>query len=166
MPSDSVIAAVIAKYKALTAANFPNITLPPIWLDEAPQEDLIGNQLRPPYTIIKDDGGKPKWTFGTLPGDPGQNAIIAGEFALEVYYVSLADCDTAMNAILWNGALPNLRLGLAFCTLSLNSPLKSMSVVPTSDQRKYAGFLDYLGNRVHFARQEFRTQVALAGQGY
>lgn len=166
MASGSIISAVEAFIPTLTAANFPNSIIPPIWLDEAPQEGPTGSQLRAPYLIIKDDGGKPKWTFGTNGGTPGQNAISEGRFTLEAYYLSLADCDQAMNAILWNGATPNDRLGLAFATLALESPYKCLAIKPELDQRRYSGFQDLNGKRVHMARQDFSTQVAIGGSGY
>jgi hypothetical protein len=163
-----VIAAIVAKYETLTATLFPgglSTSRPPIWLDEAPQEGATGSQQRVPYTIIEDLGGTSKWTFGTDSGTPGQNAILNGAFALEVYYVSLGDCDTAMGAILWNGLKPNARNGLAFATLTLTTPYQWMSAVPTTDQHSYAGF-DYLDQRVHKLRQKFKTQVALVGEGF
>ncbi len=51
MASGSVIGAVIAKYTALNAANFPDGSKPDIWLDEAPQEEGSGAQQRVPYVL-------------------------------------------------------------------------------------------------------------------
>ena len=165
MASGTVIAAVIAKYGTLSAANFPDASRPSIWLDEAPQQDGAGAQLKTPYTIIRDESNDPEWTFGTN-GTPGQNALLDEGFRLEVYYTSLANCNAAMAAILWNGAIPNARAGLAFATLTLDSPLKGLSVVPTKSRSEYAGFLDYQGKRVYKVWQQFKAPTALAGEGY
>lgn len=170
MPYGSVIANVIAKYGTLTASNFPDSSRPDIWLDEAPQEDGSGAQEKVPYAIIEDHGGDPKWTF---PGGTqnGQNAIVTGGFTISVWYPStelrdgLGDADQAIAAILWNGAVPAANSGIAFMTLDLASPLKGMSVVPSKDQRKYAGF-SFQGKPVYTVRQEFKTQVALGAAGY
>lgn len=162
MASGSVIAAVMTKYGTLSAANFPNSTLPPIWLDEAPQEGTTGAQQRPPYVIIRDGGGEDQW-------DTEVNAVTPGTFTLEVYYSgtnALANCDTAMNAILWNGANPNLVQGIGFMTLDLTPPLYGLAyaVLPTTDQHSYAG-IDYAGQRTYKLAHDFRATYQTRGTG-
>lgn len=166
MAAGSIIAGCIDVYNNLTAANFPGATRPPIWLDEAPQETSAGAQQRLPYVIIEDRGGVPKWTFtSSVATTYGQNAIVTDDFTITAYATSLADCNTIMDAILWNGSLPNSRAGLAFAVLSLNSPLKGLTVIPEQQQANYAGF-NYQGQRAYKLRQDFRAEASLSGTGY
>lgn len=151
MASGSVIAAVVAKYETLTAANFPGASRPSIWLDEAPQEDGSGGQLRPPWVIVRDGGGVPRW-------DTGQNARVVSKFTLEVYANTLADADTIMAAILWNGSAPSVKAGLAFATLILAAPsyAEASAVYPRGDRRSLAG-LDFQAARMHKVAQDFEA---------
>lgn len=161
MPADSVIKAVENLIAGLTAANFPALAVPPVWLDEAPQQGTTGSQQHPPYIIISDaNATDPGWDLET-------NAVTPGQFTLTAYSRSLGDADAIMKAVLWNGVAPNLRAGLAFATLSLNPPLYAMSgaVTPTKNRSKYAGFLDYEGKRVHQVEQDFEYEVQLRGTG-
>lgn len=160
MVADSVIKAVENLIAGLNPVNFPGGVLPPVFFDEAPQEGATGAQQRPPYVIISDKGSTSQWDMET-------NAIdIPSSFSLEVYAVSLGDCDLIMKAIMWNGANPNQRLGLAFATLDLNPPLYAMpgGVIPTTDQHNYAG-LNYQAKRVHKYVQNFQVQSYLRGTG-
>lgn len=172
MSYPSITAAVIAKYGTLTAANFPDASRPAIWLDEAPQQAGGANtQQRVPYVIIEDLGDTAQWTFSDSLSIPGQNAVVKGAFALTVYYQSddsvsgLTKCGTAMNAILWNGAVPDSRAGVAFMVPDLTSPLKGISVIPTKSQQHYVG-ASFQNKPVYSLRQEFKTMSAVGGQGF
>ena len=166
MAAGSIIAGVIDFYNTLTAANFPSATRPAIWLDEAPQQTAAGAQQRLPYVIIQDNGGLPKWTFtSSVATTYGQNAIVEADFSITAYAETLANCDTIMASILGNGSTPNARAGLAFAILSLNSPLKGMTIVPGFSQANYAGF-NYQGKRAYKLRQDFSAQASLSGTGY
>lgn len=169
MSYGSVIAAVMAKYDTLTPTLFPDHVLPPIYLDEAPQEGTTAQQLRPPYVILVDESGKPEWTFKQGAASVGQDGILDESFSLEVFYSgqtnALANCDAAVNAILWNGAVPNSRAGLAFCQLDLASPLRSMMVIPGKSLSKYQG-LDYRGAPAYSVKQWFKAPTQLVGAGY
>jgi hypothetical protein len=160
MPADSVIKAVENLIAGLTAANFPALSVPPVWLDQAPLQGATGSQQHPPYIIIVDKGGKPAW-------DTETNAVISGAFTISAYSRTLGDADLMMKAVLWNGAIPSLRLGLAFANISINPPLYTMggAMTPTTDKHGYAGFQDYEGKRVHFASQDFEYQLTLRGTG-
>ena len=166
MPYTTDVAAIIAKYDTLTAANFPNATRPPLWLDEAPAEGTTGATQRIPYAIIDDDGTEYEWTFGTtgMPASPGENAILRGRVTITVYYDSLANASQAMDAILWNGSLPNARAGIAFMTMDLSSPYRSMTVKPEKSENKYAGF-SYQAKPVYRVSTTFRTLIGLYGAG-
>lgn len=161
----------MAKYLTLTATNFPDDVRPPIWLDDAPQQTNPANQQRLPYTIIEDGGDKPEWTFVNGAAVTGQDGILTGDITITVYYASSATRsgisygDEAMAAILWNGGVPNSRLGIAFMTMDLATPLRSMAVIPGSGQRKYAGF-SYEGKPVYTVSQKFKTKIELVGAGY
>ena len=52
----SVVSAAVAKFNALTAANFPSSARPPIYLDEAPLKDSAGADERPGYAVLTDEG--------------------------------------------------------------------------------------------------------------
>lgn len=162
----SYIRAAQAVYDGLTAANFPGGSLPPgPYLDEAPVTGSGGDRLPPPYVVIRDLGSEAQWTFTSRsPAGPGQNALVVGGFVLEAYALTLGDCDSIMAAVLWNGQAPNSRAGLAFAALSLTAPLRGLSVVPTKDQRAYAGY-DRAGARVHVAKQWFKVTTSISGDG-
>ena len=163
MPYQSIIGAVVAKYGTLTAANFPNATRPPIWLDEAPQEGPTAAQQRLPYVIIKDGGGTDQW-------DMEVNAVTPGTISLEIYYADgsdpLGDCDAALKAILWNGLNPNQVAGIAFMTPDLAAPQYGMarSVMPTRSKREYAG-VNLEDKRVYKVTQEFDVISNTRGTG-
>lgn len=157
MAADSYIKAVEDLIAGLTPTLFPGNVVPPIWFDEAPQQTGAGAQQHTPYIILRDGGGTAQW-------DEAVNAYTPSTFTLEVYDRSLGVCDSIMKAILWNGQNPNLKLGLAFATLSLNAPLYSIVVMPTTDQHSYAG-VDYQGQRVHKYAQSFDVTVGLRGTG-
>lgn len=168
MPYGSVLAAIMAKYESLNAANFAGGVIPPIYLDEVPQENGAASQLRTPYVILVDESGDPEWTFVNGPQTTGQDAILDEGFSLEVFYAGtnpLANCDAAINAILWNGAVPNTRAGLAFCTLDLASPLRSMSVIPKKSLSRWQG-LDYQERPTYSVKQWFKAPTQLVGAGY
>jgi len=169
VPYGSVIAAVMAKYAGLNASLFADGVIPPIYLDEAPQEGGAAAQLRPPYTILVDESGDPEWTFVNGPQTTGQDGILDEGFSIEVYYSgasnALANCDAAIAAILWNGSVPNSRAGLAFCTLDLSSPLRSMSVIPKKSRSKWQG-LDYRELPTYSVKQWFKAPTQLVGAGY
>lgn len=151
----SPISAVLSLYDSLTAANFPSGSRPSIYLDEAPLYD--GGQTRVPFVILRDDGQTPTWSFEA-------DGVYAGGFTLSVYYRTLADCDTALNAILWNGSNPNVKAGLAFATLTITAPTYHQRVMPGKIQRAFAG-LDYQGQRVHRATCEFDLMYTIRGTG-
>lgn len=165
MAESSVLAAVMAKYGTLSAAGFPGSEVPSIWLDEAPQEGSTGSQLKPPYVIIRDGGGRDEWDFET-------NAITPGSFSLDVYYADdgtssgVTLCDQAMAAIFWNNVAPNLRSGIAFMTCDLVAPLYGMdgAVIPTTDQHSYAG-LNFQGKRVYKYTHDFDVTYQTRGTG-
>ena len=169
MPSTGYITAVQAAYDALTGSNFPGGSRwPGPYLDEAPTTDGAGSQVRPPYVVLRDLGATPEWTFTANAGSgtPGQHALVVAEFVIEAHALTLGDCDTAMAAILWNGAVPNNRAGVAFATFTLTTPLKGVSgPVPGKSQRGYAGKTDRTGARVHYAKQWFKVKTAISGDG-
>lgn len=169
-PYSSYITAVQGTYAGLSAANFPGGELPPgPYLDEAPTMGgpNARDRISPPYVLLIDGGGDPKWTFGTANGQsPGQNAITHGSFTLEAYAFELGDADQIMAAILWNGQVPNNRAGLAFTTFQLISPEKGIAGYPIPERaiRKQAGF-QYNNQLVHLVRQNFILKTAISGDG-
>lgn len=163
MAADSAIKAIINKYLTLDATAFPGGVRPPgLYLDEAPQSfQTPGVSSTPPYVIIVDGGEEPftdgsnePWAIGTV------KTALQGSFTLRIYYKDLGQADACLKAILFNGQDPELKAGLAFCTLDVNLPLVSMpyNCIPRRSFRKYAGFaID--NERVHMVVQEFERRL-------
>jgi hypothetical protein len=150
----SVIAAVLTKFNALTAANFPGSARPPIYLDAAPLTDSAGAQERAGdgYVVLRDLGTEPQLEFE-------RTTLEVGEFDLEVYYRSLADVDTAVAAIKRNGGAVGAGSGFDYGTLSdLVSPRSTHEVRRVREQREFAG-LDQTGARVHRCVLRYRVTV-------
>lgn len=152
MATTSVISAVITKYNALTAANFPSSTVPPIYLDQAPLTDSAGAQERPPYVILRDNGQVPTGEFE-------RTTFEACDFVMEVYYESLADVDSAVLAIKRNGGAVGSGSGFDFGTLSdLTSPRSTHEIRRTRERRALAA-QDLTGKRIHVCYLEYRVVV-------
>jgi hypothetical protein len=170
MPSySSYITAAQAKYAGLTPASFPGGAIPPgLFLDEAPVMANSTDRIDPPYVLIFDEGDDPQWTFtgDAGKGTPGQNALVVGSFRIEAYSVDLGVADGIIDAVLWNGQVPNNRAGLAFTTFSLVSPQKGMagSPMPKKSQRNYAGFMRN-NKRVYVSKQWFKLMSQISGDG-
>lgn len=98
----SVIAGVIAKYKSLT---FPVADQGRIWFDEKPNTNSTPTPIVPPYAVIKDKGTKFVYTFEYVP-------IETTKFDLELYANSLADVDTMIDVVRFNGGTPQGIAGL------------------------------------------------------
>lgn len=152
MATGSVIAAVMSKFDALTAANFPGASRPSIYLDEAPQVD--GTQVRPPYVVLRDRGTTP------AEADFERHTLEVTEFTLEIYYAALADCDTAAQAVKLNGGTRAQAQGFDYGTLSDLSLLSrsTHSVVRTAERRRFAG-VSLSGARTHAVELDYRVTV-------
>lgn len=165
MAANSTIKAIIDLYNTLDPSSFPNGVRPPLFFDEVPSAADGATPVQLPYIVFHDNGQMPSWTFKSRPSPTsGQNGILNGDVTLEIYALDLGDCDDILTGLLWNGQVPNNRAGLGFGTLVLNSPQKSMSVVPGRVSREFAGF--YVENsRAHKITQTLKTQVAISGDG-
>jgi hypothetical protein len=156
MPTQSIIAASITKFAALTAANFPNATLPVLYFDEAPVVNTLGVQVQPTtagYCVLKDEGQD----VLSLGFERQTNEVEA--FVIEVYYPSLGDVDTAVLAIKRNGGTATQGLGFDFGTLSdLASPRGTFEIVRKREQRAFAG-MGKTGVPVHVCRISYRVVV-------
>lgn len=163
MPADSAIKAIQNKYLTLDPAAFPGGVRPPgPFLDEAPQSfQTPGVTSEPPYVILVDGGESPTTDGSSEPWATGLvKTALEGTFTLKVYYKDLGQADACMKAILFNGQAPELKQGLAFCTLDVNPPLVSMpyNCIPGRSFRKYAGFA-INNERVHMVVQEFERRL-------
>lgn len=153
MPTTSITQAVITKYEALTAANFPSSTVCRIDFGESPQLSA-GLQLRPPYVVLQDAAREVK------PLDFERNTLVTTKFAFEVYAATLADVDSIVSAIRLNGGTVGQGLGFDYGTLSdLSSPKSTHQILPTAEPRQLAPRLDKDGQRIHGARLEYRVTV-------
>lgn len=153
MASNSLIAGVQELYDTLTAANFPGSTRPSIYFDQGPQYD--GQQVRPPYVIIRDGGISSNHTFESDP-------IEGGDITLYVYADTLAHVDQIVKAIRWNGQTPRTRAGFDFGTVSLNSPLSFFHLVHKNEQRSIAG-IGVNGQRTHMATVVYEAAQTVLG---
>ncbi len=157
MPSDSVIAAVLALYDTLTPALFPGSVLPPIYFDQGPAYD--GVQVYPPYVVLIDRSGTPQYTDEF-------DAIEYGAFTVEVYGNSLAQCDAITKAIQWNGGTPAAAAGFDFTKLSLNPPLYGMAsgVIRGQSQAKVSG-IGKENQRVYLRTTDYTTKANVRSGG-
>lgn len=156
MATQSIIAACITKFAALTATNFPNYTLPTLYFDEAPVVTAAGAQLvvtSTGYCVLKDNGQD------VLPLGFERQTNEVCNFDIEVYYPSLGDVDTAVLAIKRNGGTAAAGNGFDFGTLSdLASPRGTFEIVRVREQRGNGG-LGKTGVPVHFCRISYRVVV-------
>lgn len=152
MATTSIIAAVITKYEALTAAGFPGAARPRIDFGKAPQ--LVGGlPLRPPYVVLRDLGA-PRTVL-----DFERNSLATPRFAFEVRANTLADVDAIVTAVRLNGGTVGQGLGFDFGTLSdLASPKSTHQILPAAEPRTLEP-LDKDGVRVHGARLEYAVSV-------
>lgn len=149
MGAKSAIVAVENFYNTLDPTNFPNGTLPPIFLDDAPEETTPSTteagEVRTPYVILKDGGEDPEWFSGTAKG------VFHSTMTMEIWYDRLSDADDAWYAILWNGQPPISKLGLAFAELVWDSPYVSgpVAIFPDMVFRRYGG-MNKDNQRTHY----------------
>ena len=134
MPTLSVIAASIARYRSLTPPALSTGTaLPPIFFDDAPVTDGSGNQIYPPYVVLKDNGLTP--TF-----DMAFRSYEETPIEFEVHADLLADVDLIVEAMKYNGAAIYAQQGFDFGTLpDLAVNWDNIRLVRTFERRYQAG---------------------------
>lgn len=153
MPTTNVTAAVISRYEALTASNFPSSTRPRIDFGDAAQV-ASGTQIRPPYVVLRDEGRDVKVL------DFERNNLTTVKFAFEVYAASLDDVNTTVAAIRWNGGTVGAGSGFDHGTLSdLTSPKSTHQILPTAAPELLTERLDKDGVRVHGAVLRYAVAV-------
>lgn len=152
MATTSITSAVISKYEALTAANFPSSSRPRIDFAQSPQATATA-QTRVPFVVLQDLGRT------VVPADFERNNFVTAQFAFDVWAATLADVDTTVTAIRLNGGTVGAGSGFDYGTLSdLTSPKSTHQILPTAEPR-YLGGHDYNGQRVHGARLEYKVTV-------
>ena len=143
----------MSKYEALTAANFPSAAVPRIDFGGVVQV-AASVQLRPPYVRLLDAGRTVK------PLDFERNNLVETRFVFEVIAASLADVDTIVNCIRWNGGTVGQGLGFDYGTLTdLTTPKATHQILPASEPRYLDPRTDVDGNRVHGCRLEYKVAV-------
>ena len=156
MPTQSIIDAVLTKFDALTAANFPNSTRPTIYFDRAPLVKSDGSQLHVTsegYVVLKDQGQRVV-SFGF---ERQTNEVAS--FVFEVYYPDLGDVDTAVLAIKRNGGTAAQGNGFDFGTLSdLASPRGTFETIREEEIRSQEP-MGRNGALVHVCRMTYRVAV-------
>lgn len=156
MATQSIIAAALAKFAGLTAANFPGQVRAPVAFDEMPRKDATGAALDPEtgYVVLKDMGQKP-----TLLGFERQTQEVA-EFVFEVFYPALGDCDAAVLAIKRNGGTSDDALGFDFGTLdALTAPRTPMVCLRTLEKRSKEQGYGATGKLIHCCRLHYSVAV-------
>lgn len=145
----TLVPSVIDKYELLTAANFPSSTRPPIYLDEAPQVTAAGAQLRPPYVVASvDSSAEVELCFES-------DGVETTRVTFEVYATSVADLDTTIAAIRFNGSsvataagfdagsLPSLTDGVLLSMLIDRTPTRHHDGTDRDGKNVYRGELAY-----------------------
>lgn len=151
----SVVSAVIDKFNALTAANFPGASRPPIYLDDAPPTDGSGDQKRVPYAVLTDGGVTPGLVFDSGP------ITESGSFTLTLYYggaTPLAHADAAAEAVKYNGGTLQARAGFDLGSLTLPAGYTKLALIRTGERRFYAG-VGRAGERVHAVELTYSHEV-------
>lgn len=141
-----LLASIMAKYDALTASNFPNSTIPPIFHDIAPQ--VVSGQLVPPYVVVGLDSGPADLTFES-------DLTEENRLSFEVYYTNEGDLNQAIRAIRFNGqtlsnnagfdngTLPQLTQGILISMLLTGAPSTYWDNIDKNDKYIYRGELSY-----------------------
>lgn len=161
MRTQSVIAAVQAKVAGLAVANFPGGVRPAVYFEEAPPVTTTGAQLHVDatgYVVVRHrDTRSRSYSFD---GSTREDT----DLELEVFYPSLGDCRTAVNALRFNGGVPTNRYGLDYGTLpALDRNLRLLAVRPTGD-RPGREQLGRTGQPVHSWTLSYRIEIVrLAG---
>ncbi len=151
----SILSAVLSKYDALDATQFPGGVRPPIYLELAP--DVVdGLQIRPPYIVVNIGPGEELLTFES-------DEIETSQLTMIPYDISVGSIDTTLNAIRFNGRPASENAGFDNGTLPdlTGGTLLSMLLTRTPGGRSYSG-MSRTGERVHMGRIEYTIQVQLS----
>lgn len=153
---DSVIKAVMVKYRSLDPTVFPGGVIPGIYLDAAIDSET-NTEVRVPYVIIRDDSEIPTWSAAT------SDASFTGGFTLEIWYEKLEDADSCLKAVLWNGVDPLLKQGLALSNVDdlLTRPLlmPPIGLWPGKAVRNLFQSKNFNNSLVYRLTQVFRVQL-------
>lgn len=151
-PTTSIILALKQKLEELAPSCFPDGVRPQVYLDAAPQAKN-GEQVFPPYIIIRDQGQIPThFEFE-------RTTLEVVNAAIEVYYDTLGNVDEAAAAIKLNGGTRNTALGLDYGDLpSLELTRESYQILRTRETRTLAGY-GANGQRVHRVTLEYRVTI-------
>ena len=158
MATLSVIAAAEALYASLNPALFPGSTLTPYYFDRA--VEVANNvEVQPPYCIIHDLGMVPAFDFEL-------NITETTSLSFDVVANTLADVDTIVEAIKYNGGNPTAPLsgktpgaGFDFGVLStLASNYANLKIIRTGERRSLAG-RNAAGGRTHMCKLDYVIQL-------
>jgi len=116
---------------------------------------VSGVALVPPYVTLQDV------TREVKPADFERNAFVTTTFKLEVWANTLADVDTIVNAVRYNGGTVGQGLGFDYGTLTFTgSPTRStVQIIPVSEPRKLTDRVDKNGQRMHGAELTHKVTV-------
>jgi len=126
----TVIKAIQNKIAALTAANFPDSTIPPTFQDEATVTDGSGVQVRVPYIIISAPDTTPEY-------QSDRGGIENHDIEIVVYAVTAAAANQIAEALKFDGQTPATKAGLDFGTLALDNPYYHIHTARTNNPRAY-----------------------------
>lgn len=145
----SLFSSVVQFHNSLTAANFPNATLPPAYEKPAPQVTAAGAQLRPPYVV---------YSLAALDEqqDFEDESIETYTLTAVAYADTQADADAIVKALRWNGqgvgggagfdnrqTLTNFTEGVLMGVVPSRPPVPSYSGVGISSQRAHQATMEW-----------------------
>jgi len=145
--ASSLFAASLAKLDSLPFEGSPTHHF-----DEAPLRTASGAAIVPPYTVLKDDGTVPDYTF-ELP-------IERTTFRLELYARTLAALDAMIEVVKYGGAPVSARAGFDHGTLAIAN-FRLMELVRVGEQRfREADRWSSDAGLVYRARISYRAQLS------
>lgn len=153
MATGALVQSMIDKYEALTAANFPNSTRPRIDFVEPPH--LVSAASHdPPYVALEDIGRT------ITPLDFERNNLVDARFRFQVFARELADVDTIVSAIRFNGGTVGAGSGFDYGTLTtLDGPKFNHQILPIAEPRQLSDRVDKEGQRVHGAELDYKVLI-------
>lgn len=153
MATTNISLAVVQKYEALTATNFPGSAVPRIDFGSMAQV-VSAVQVTRPYVRLLDEGREVKVL------DFERNALVTTRFAFEVWALDDGDVELIVKAIRLNGGTVGQGLGFDHGALSaLSSPKSTHQILPAEEPRFLAPSLDADGARVHGAKLGYKVAV-------
>jgi hypothetical protein len=144
----SVIAAVIARYAAITMTG---VTKPNIWFDGVPQTDAGGLTQELPYVNLVDEGTTPEFDFE-------YNPIETTRFRLEVWANTLTTVDLLLIGLKYGSTGATAGGGYDFATFTITGQ-QEMECRRTEERRSQAPQVDAEGKQAYMGTLNYEVQA-------